>query len=173
MDISLAKTFLQALDPRLLYLSTSSQVYLDLDGVLADFYSAVEDIPKPIERPQWKEVKKRFPNLYFELDVMPSAFLLFRSLMAIGKEPMILTAIPKRIRWPESVSQKREWVRYYFGTSTQVFFGPFAQDKQYFCNPGDVLIDDMEINTQQWENRGGIGVLYKDPKYDYEAHNAN
>lgn len=42
----------------------------------------------------------------------------------------------------------------------KVNFGPYAKDKQYHCEVGDILIDDSSINIEQWRARGGIGILH-------------
>jgi hypothetical protein len=40
-------------------------------------------------------------------------------------------------------------------------FGPYSKDKHTHCVPGDILIDDRTSNIHEWNNVGGIGLLYK------------
>lgn len=160
--------FLRVACPPIILLGTENrEIYLDLDGVLADFDKEIDNIysgnrPKEIKEDEWSFIKELAPELYLHLEKMPSANRLVNSLRILGFEPKILTAIPKRILWPEVVAHKRAWVQDNFG-NLEVYFGPYAVDKQYFCKPGHILIDDMLINIQQWHSKGGYGWVYKDP----------
>lgn len=39
-----------------------------------------------------------------------------------------------------------------------------AKDKQIFAKPNHILIDDKDLNIQQWIDKGGIGILHTDTK---------
>jgi hypothetical protein len=39
-----------------------------------------------------------------------------------------------------------------------VHFGPYSEDKQKHCVPGDILVDDRPDNCQSWRDAGGIAV---------------
>jgi hypothetical protein len=41
-----------------------------------------------------------------------------------------------------------------------VRFGPYAEDKQRHCTPGDILIDDKLSNCEQWQAQGGWAIHY-------------
>ena len=66
-----------------------------------------------------------------------------------------------------------KWVHRYFGDDVDVRFGPFAIDKQFHCTPGAILIDDKPKNIEQWNARGGCGILHTSAKntIDYLYHN--
>ena len=36
----------------------------------------------------------------------------------------------------------------------------YAKQKQELANPESILIDDRQINIDQWEAAGGIGILH-------------
>ena len=38
--------------------------------------------------------------------------------------------------------------------------GPYSHDKQKWCIPGDILIDDRPSNIEQWTAAGGIAVYH-------------
>lgn len=164
----LAKDFLEISCPGIVEkLNSNSTIFLDLDGVLADFEYEITSIfdgkrPLSLEEEEWEIIKANSPTLFSNLELMPSAITLMESFRTLGFSPKILTAIPKRIQWPEVTGHKREWVYKHFGTNTAVHFGPFAIDKQFHCRPGDILIDDHLMNVNQWKGRGGYAWLYKD-----------
>ena len=39
--------------------------------------------------------------------------------------------------------------------------GPFFRDKQNWCKPGDILIDDKWTNIEQWYAKGGIAIFHE------------
>ena len=141
-------------------------VYVDLDGVLANMEGYLhthfgEHWKKEIEKPNWGKVSELHQRMYFELDPLADAHELWEWLTENFNDVQILTAIPKRAHFPNSVNDKRDWVHKHFGSHVKVNFGPFAYDKQFHCKPGDVLIDDMKPNITQWNDAGGVGILHK------------
>lgn len=143
-------------------------VYVDMDGVLADFESkAIEilggdDWKEEIEKPNWGRLSA-VQNLYEILEPMPDMMELWSFLedrFGIGHQIEILTAIPKRAHFPDAVNHKRDWIHRHIGPHVRVNFGPYAYDKQFYCKLGDVLIDDSEMNVDQWNARAGRGILH-------------
>ena len=148
-------------------------IYVDMDGVIADFDRFVlEKTGKSFEehgssQAGWDSVKE-WPNLYALLKPMPDAYELMEGIWdLIGEWDSkavrieVLTAIPKIGRIPTAKEDKRVWVENNFIPYFDAFnIGPLAEHKQYHCNPGDVLIDDMPRNIQQWIDKGGIGILH-------------
>jgi len=144
-------------------------IYLDLDGVLADFegtairilkdeFGGLYDWKQEIEESNWGIFGSNIQNIYERLDVMSDARALVEYVSRFGNVE-ILTAIPKRGYFPESVNHKRAWVDKNFpGLKTN--FGPYAIDKQYHFKRGDVLIDDSSMNIEQWNDVGGLGILH-------------
>jgi hypothetical protein len=144
-------------------------VYVDLDGVLADFDAYAKqlwpDACKEFgicgsENPTklWDIIQHQVPDFYAHLPVMEDAFLLWEFLKPYS--PKILTAIPSLIHLPQCTKHKRDWVHTHFGAHVDVLFGPFSVDKQFHCKTGDILIDDKPLNISQWFDRGGIGFLH-------------
>lgn len=140
------------------------RVMVDMDGVIVNFeHKAIElfgvDWKSEIKKPGWGKFNE-IQNLYELLEPMPDAFELWEYLTDNFDDVQILTAIPKRAHFPEVVNHKRDWVHRHFGSDVRVNYGPFAQDKQYHCRPGDILIDDMKINCDQWIDAGGLAILH-------------
>ena len=145
-------------------------VFVDMDGVLADFETFANSYlgsewKVEVEMPNWGRLSQ-CQNLYSMLSPMPDAYDLWRYLHGRFdyQDIQILTAIPSRAYFPSAVDDKREWVAKHFGKNVKVNFGPYAKDKQYHCKEGDILIDDMERNINQWIARGGIGIFHRDAK---------
>ena len=139
-------------------------VWVDLDGVLANFEKEVEFLvgsnwKEEIDSPNWGKIAE-FQDIYLNLPRMDDAYDLWEFLTANFHNVQILTAIPRRAYFPDAVNHKREWVHKHFGPDVKVNFGPYAQDKQYHCRPGDLLIDDMKINCDQWRDRKGWSVCH-------------
>jgi uncharacterized protein YfaT (DUF1175 family) len=38
--------------------------------------------------------------------------------------------------------------------------GPFSHDKQKWCKPGDILIDDRPSNIEEWTGVSGIAIYH-------------
>jgi len=142
------------------------KVYVDLDGVLADFDNfGLEtfgpDWRKEVEKDNWGAFSE-IQDLYMQLNPLHDAQVLWDYLHSTfpHSDVQILTAIPKRAYFPEAVNDKRDWVHKHFSNKTRVNFGPYAYDKQFHCLPGDILIDDMVRNIDQWNMVGGIGIVH-------------
>jgi len=140
-----------------------SIVYVDLDGVLADFDSALNEIRGGEElstEELWVKVAPYGDGLYACLELMPDASKLWNWISVYFDNIQILTAIPRRSTVPTAEADKRAWVATNFGTNIKVNIGPYARDKQKHCKPGDILIDDKHSNIAEWVAKGGIGILH-------------
>ncbi len=142
------------------------KIYIDLDGVLADFDKWKLEYAKTYQEilinnsEFWRQASK-VNHLYKHLDVMPDAFKLLKYLKSLNIPLAILTGIPKKSSMPEAEQDKRDWVKKYIG-DIEFNIGPYSVNKQRFSGPGLVLIDDNELNITQWIQKGGIGILYTD-----------
>jgi len=149
-------------------------VYLDMDGVLADFDNkSIELIGKrlrdfPDSMSGWAAMEKH-QNIYRILDRMPDSDALVCGVMMLARQcgfsVAVLSAIPKFGRMPSAKSDKKKWLAEHYPHLLHDFnIGPWAQDKYKHANPGDVLIDDSELNVPQWNDAGGFGILHIDAK---------
>lgn len=135
------------------------QLFLDCDGVLADFDAAAEAIfGMPSRRAQVELGQKRFwsilrghENFYGSLPLMPDAQKLFEAVSHLN--PIILTGCPLG-GWAED--QKRGWAAENFpGTK---IITCMAREKHMHMRPGDVLVDDFLKYRELWEKAGGVFV---------------
>jgi hypothetical protein len=146
-----------------------SVIYLDLDGVLADFERKAQEVlgdcwREEIENDGWGKFAQH-PRIFSTLPVMHGANELYEfccNLTGDKNRVQLLTALPSRVDFREAARDKIEWARKHIDKHVRVNFGPYAKDKQYHCRIGDILIDDMEINILQWRDRGGHAILHID-----------
>ena len=138
------------------------QLYLDADGVLADFdkgaTAALGLHPKAYEKRHgiarfWRKLASA-PDFYFGLPLMADAMELFEAVEHL--HPVILTGMP-RGNW--AADQKVRWAaRYFPGTR---IITTMARDKRNHAKEGDVLVDDQERHRHLWEEAGGIFIHHK------------
>ena len=146
------------------------QIYLDCDGVLADFDKAAEKIlglaPGAFEkrhgaREFWRRLA-RADNFFDNLDPMPDAFELYEAVR--HKNPIILTGMPHG-KWAEP--QKRRWAQRHFPGVPVITTS--AALKREHCHPGDVLVDDRAQHRAAWEAAGGLFIVHTSARASIEA----
>ena len=135
------------------------QLYLDCDGVLADFDKGATAIlglpPGAFEKRHgpgrfWQKLASA-PDFYFGLPLMADAMELFEAVH--HREPVILTGLP-RGAWAEP--QKRRWAARHF-PGVEVITTSSALKREH-CHPGDALVDDTVKFRHLWEKEGGVFI---------------
>jgi hypothetical protein len=142
-------------------------LYLDLDGVLADFDKAAGNAlgTDNIYKYEFVWGQAKFweklsidDDFFGELELMPDAWELLGAVEHL--DPIILTALP--FTNAEAVDrQKREWVGDNLGWNYEVITCQ-TKDKPNYCKPGDILIDDRAINRDRWIEKGGTYIIHTD-----------
>jgi hypothetical protein len=139
------------------------QLYLDCDGVLADFDRGAARIlgapPQVFEKrhglPEFWRRLARHPDFYATLPLMPDAMILFDAVRHL--DPIILTGVP-RGQW--AAPQKIRWAAEHF-PGTRIITC-LAADKRRHARDGDILVDDTLRYRELWEKAGGIFVHHRD-----------
>ena len=138
------------------------QLYLDCDGLLADFDKGAAAIlgmkPKAFEHRHglgrfWAKLASA-PDFYFGLPLMPDAMRLFEAVKHL--DPVILTGLP-RGNW--AADQKVRWAAKHFPEVPIIT--TMARDKRDHAKEGDVLVDDQTRHRERWEEVGGIFVHHR------------
>ncbi|RIX29372.1 hypothetical protein D3M59_08765 [Sphingomonas edaphi] len=138
-------------------------LFLDCDGVLADFDSGARAVlgglsPKQFEaRHSKREFWRRLANtkdFYARLPLLPDAMELFEAVKHL--HPTILTGLPLGT-W--AAPQKVAWAEEYFPRTPIITC--MARDKYRYMDPGDVLVDDREDHRAKWEDAGGVFIHHK------------
>lgn len=138
------------------------QLFLDCDGVLADFDRAAAALlgmpPRVFEKRHglhvfWQKLAAH-PDFYGTLPLMPDAMDLFEAVRHLN--PVILTGLP-RGDW--AAAQKVNWAaRHFPGTR---IITCMAVDKRRHAQQGDILVDDTPRYRSLWEEAGGTFVLHR------------
>jgi hypothetical protein len=135
------------------------QLFVDMDGVLADFdrHHAALFGTRPCRnstRVDWKAVHRAKD---FFLGIPPMADLEDLWARIERHRPIVLTGIPVSV--PEAEDNKRTWVRAHLGENVEVRTC-LAREKYLHASPGDVLIDDWEKFRQLWIDAGGRWITH-------------
>ena len=138
------------------------QLFLDCDGVLADFDTGATRVlgmpPRAFEQKFglgkfWSKLA-RDEDFYATLPLMPDARELFDAVAHL--DPIILTGLP-RGDW--AAGQKMRWAAEHF-PGTRIITC-MAVDKRRHAQAGDVLVDDLLTHRHLWEEAGGIFVHHR------------
>jgi hypothetical protein len=140
---------------------TDVSIFLDCDGVLADFDTYAEAYfgmpPRQYEAQVgsntfWRELEAK-GDFYRAMPVMKDAHVLYEGVRHLN--PVILTGCP-RGNWAES--QKVEWAHEHF-PDVKIMTCRSA-DKRLYAKPGDVLIDDWNQHRHHWIAMGGVWITH-------------
>lgn len=156
-------------------MSLTNTIYIDMDGVVADFDGYAKEIlgystpgGKRYPPEDWAKISAN-ERLYLLLDKCSNADILIKEVCKLAKDwnydVRFLTAIPRANDVPWVFHDKMQWCNLHY-PHIPVWFGPYSHDKQHHCQPGDILIDDRSSNIDEWNTAGGIGILHHDTSID-------
>jgi hypothetical protein len=132
------------------------RLFLDLDGVFADFDRGVQQLlgkqPHELKPEQMWRALAKAPDFYGTLALMADARQLWDFCRPF--QPTILTGLP-RGNW--AAPQKRRWVANMLGRDVAVLT-VMSRDKHRYSAPGHVLVDDRLSLAEAWEKQGGTFV---------------
>lgn len=145
-----------------------SKIYLDMDGVIADFEKRYKHLYRilPRETATHKEFDKFFDEFiatkqFSTLDLMSGAVEGMKYLDTLGIPIEILSSTASEERHNSISKQKRTWLQINNLTYKQNFV-PGKRHKYKFATPDSVIIDDTESVIKDWRKAGGIGILHRD-----------
>ncbi len=155
------------------------KIYLDMDGVLADFNGGVEKycsiplIDQSVRTGQqtkelWKAVQQ-VDHFYDRLEMLPGALELFElAYQTEGCECELLTGIPLPTgKLKTAAEDKAAWAHRLLAPDLKVN-AVFRREKIKFCTGRDcILVDDLASSIEAWNQAGGIGILYRNPQQAY------
>ena len=171
-----SKAYSESLEEALGEIAPDTEIYVDMDGVLADFFG---EWSKSQGVDNWKDIKdpakaigdiKGIDDFWLNLPVLPKAKELLGLIKQVkGKYKICTSPLADD---PRSDPHKREWVK-----KNLAFFPPeeviVTHNKPQFAKQKDdtpnILIDDYGVNINAWEEAGGIGFKYKDYKFNRTA----
>jgi hypothetical protein len=140
-----------------------ARLFLDCDGVLADFDTYAEEVlglpARAFEarhgaREFWRRIAGH-PDFFARLPLMPDARTLWDAVAHLG--PVILTGVPGG-SW--AAPQKRRWAAQHF-PGARIVTTPARAKRDHMEAPGDVLVDDRLKWRHLWEEAGGVFVHHR------------
>ena len=148
-------------------------VYLDMDGVLSDFFGVVA---KHHGVSNWRQARKKQkidkiakqPGFFKNLKPLSGAGNLINKVIKDAGKYSILSS-PLMSNVEQSSLEKAIWLKKHLSTKPPHAI-IFDHQKEKYALQSDgtpnILIDDWETNINLWRQRGGIGILYKNDEQD-------
>jgi len=137
-------------------------IYVDMDGVLADFDQYFFDYYgkffRDYEEEEAWDCLKKIPDFWLDLPPMPGMKELWSYLKSTEASVMLLTS-PGSHDEIRARLQKRIWVNKTLGSDVPIIFKA-AKYKHRLADKDAILIDDMERNINQWVEAGGSGIQH-------------
>jgi hypothetical protein len=139
------------------------QIFLDCDGVLADFDAAARHLFGMESRAAqeflgnkefWRRIRKS-GDFYRKLPLVADALELYRAVAHLN--PVILTGVPLG-GWAEP--QKIAWAAHHF-PSVPMITCASREKFLHMRHTGDVLVDDYLRYKDLWQEAGGTFILHK------------
>mgnify|MGYP003703918363 FL=1 len=143
-------------------------IYLDMDGVIADFVKRYKELYHM--EPREAEKNKKFDHYFNEfietnqfatLDLMPGAMDAITFLRKASVPTQILSSTANEKRYDAISKQKMIWLQTH-GITFNPIFVPGKKHKYKYATPDSIIIDDTESVIDDWKKAGGIGILHKD-----------
>ena len=149
-------------------------VYLDMDGVLADFFGGVEKMYgvehwKQLTNDKTKDLKKEVidritgTDFFATLPKFQSADGLIDMVKKFTGGKFSINTSPLRGDHENSGKYKKVWISNNIDTPDEIIVTgrkeSYAKDKG--TGTPNILIDDRPINIQRWQGAGGYGILYQ------------
>ena len=147
-------------------------IFIDLDGVLADFDSGVRELAMyhgDDDDEMWEAVSQ-VEHFYEHLTPISGSISMLNAIKeAHPGRVEILTAPPKPKRGIRTAEDdKRNWCKTYLGDIPVNI--AYSEDKHRYCrDEKDILIDDRQSNIDDWIAAGGTAILHTSPEETIKA----
>jgi len=153
---------------------TKPIVYLDMDGVLADFFGGVEFLYgvehwKQLTNDKTKDLKKEVidritgTDFFAVLPKFPTTDALIDMVKKFTGGNFSINTSPLRGDHENSAKYKKLWIQNNIEQPDEIVVT--GRKETYAKNKGtgtpNILIDDRPVNIQKWQAAGGYGILYQ------------
>lgn len=146
------------------------ELFVDLDGVVADFIKGMRKLIPDYSEEQYetdskyrsmmwnavKEYSDQGNDFWYDLELMPDAMVLWNYVRDFDPQILTATGDPRY----GAGEQKRRWVAKHFGPDVPVNLARKAREKAQHAGGNRILIDDKEKAINPWREAGGIGILH-------------
>ena len=144
------------------------KIYLDMDGVIADFSSRYKELFRMT--PERADKSKQFGQFFGQfikshqfatLDLMPDAKELLSYLNTTGVPVEILSSTAREDSHADISRQKQIWLDKHH-INYPANFVPGKALKYKFADPESIIIDDTQSVIDDWRKAGGTGIHHTD-----------
>jgi hypothetical protein len=144
-----------------------NKIYLDMDGVIADFEKRYKELYDM--EPRQAEKNKKFNHFFDDfiakdnfatLDLMPGAINLLNYLKTLPMPTEILSSTASEEKYDAISKQKLIWLQTH-GITFKTNFVPGKKHKYKFATPDSIIIDDTQSVISDWVKAGGIAIWHK------------
>ena len=148
-----------------------TDIYVDMDGVIADFFGQISKINN-VEH--WKQIsdltealgKLNGTDFFVTLPKFKTSDQLVQFVKKITNNHWYILSSPLEGDIFNSSFWKSYWLK---NNNYEPIEAIYAEDKYKYAvtkNP-NILIDDRPYNIKEWKKNGGIGILYQANKDDF------
>jgi len=147
-----------------------STIYLDMDGVIADFFSALEELHGV---DHWKSIKDKhtlissiaYTDFFYHIKPFETTFDLIKNVKELSGGDWGICSSPLEGDYNNSAYWKRRWLeKYDIMPSTDKLI--FTRNKHKYAwstltGKKNILVDDKPSNVKRWKDAGGVGIRYQ------------
>jgi len=156
------------------------EIYLDMDGVLADWLKGANSVLEKFGYPEWRDdswkqldneqrdeirwsILKKQDKFWKNLPYMKEGKKLWRFLKPY--KPHILSSVEERMK-ETAIPEKKEWLSENLGLNNinRLHMVKHFTKNMYAVNENNepnVLIDDYDVNCKMFEEAGGIAIKFE------------
>ena len=152
-------------------------VYLDMDGVIADFFGALAYRNGVSHWKSIKDIEKALVDVwhtdfFYQIDEFPESEKIVEMVKKESNGDWGICSSPLRGDMMNSAYWKREWLaeRHWLPEIEKLIFT--GNKHKYAVNrlsgKPNILIDDKPDNIKRWNDAGGIGIRFQCDQDDWE-----
>jgi len=153
------------------------KIFLDVDGVLADFVGTSARYmgfdPKAVtqwdfyaqigttDKEFWDRVISHGREFWSSMDCYPWCRQLFDACQAAAPVSLLTAPPPRADVRPNGIAGRVEWIHATFGESFKSYYAGCI--KEMLATPDTLLIDDSDSNCKKFQSAGGKVILFPRP----------
>ncbi len=141
------------------------KIFCDLDGVLTDFDGRFIELfgkhPKEFINTYgyscfWASITSCAKDFWCGIQWKNDGKILWQFIYSYN--PIILSSVPTSMA-KIATECKEQWIKKELGPDVEYYLTT-RKEKQNFSTEGNILIDDMKKNIDEWTQLGGAGILH-------------
>ena len=148
----------------------SRKIFVDMDGVLADFDKGFQEISglssdSVSTEEMWGKINEYGRAKFFsELPWMSGSKEMWNFIIQNFLKVKILSSLGKQDKIDGlNTKGKTMWLRHNIPSLSleDIILVDNKHKKRHYSKPGDIIIDDTPVVIEEWIKKGGIGILHQ------------